>query len=97
MTMKTTVDPSRLRYLCYRCYRCGRLLTKGEILGKWAKAEQDPTVVHSALCRCGSRHISPTNPSLWEELTKPRVWRLWWDYVLVPWLRTGKKAEAACR
>lgn len=77
----------RLRFLCYRCYRCGRLMTKYEILDKWEAAEKDISVVRSALCRCGSRHITPANPTLSEELTNPRIWALWYKDVFLPWLR----------
>lgn len=77
----------RLRFLCYRCYRCGRLLTKYEILDKWEAAEKDVSVVHSSICKCGSRHITPANPTLLEELTLPRVWKLWFYDVFRPWLR----------
>ena len=75
----------RLKYLCYRCYRCGRLLTKLEIIDKWHENEKDVSVVRSALCSCGSRHITPTNPKWWEELLLPRVWWLWALEVFMPW------------
>ena len=77
----------RLRYLCYRCYRCGRLLTKFQILDKWEEAEKDVSVTRSALCACGSRHINPSNPTLFEELTNFRIWILWFYEVFLPWLR----------
>jgi hypothetical protein len=77
----------RLRYLCYRCYRCGALLTKYQILDRWEAAEKDIGVVHSALCKCGCRHITPSNPTLFEELTSPSIWKLWLYDVFIPWLR----------
>ena len=79
-------DEDRLRYLCYRCYKCGRLLTRLEILKKWREAEkyvgEAGEAIRASLCPCGSRHISPTNPTLREELFLPRVWKLWWKEVL---------------
>jgi len=80
-------DSDRLRFLCYRCHRCGRLLTKLQILDKWHEAEKDVTKTNMGLCACGSRHINPSNPTLWEELTHPSVWRLWYYEVLLPWLK----------
>ncbi len=76
----------RLHFPCYRCHRCHRLITKLEILDRWHEAEKDTSVVHHAICPCGSRHLSPTNPKWWEELLYPRVWRLWYYEVLLPWL-----------
>lgn len=76
---------NRLSYLVYRCYRCGRLLTNLEILKKWEKAEDNGGTV-LGLCPCGSRHITPTNAKWWEELLLPRVWRVWWVFVVRPWL-----------
>lgn len=75
------MSDERLRYLAYRCYVCGRLLTRYEIYDRWDRGESDN------LCPCGSNKISPTNPKLWEELFLPRVWRLWWFGVVIPWLR----------
>ncbi len=77
----------RLTYLCYRCHRCGRVLTKIQILKRWVEAEKDISVTQSAVCACGSRHINPSNPTLFEELTSPSIWVLWWHEVLLPWLR----------
>ena len=83
----------RLRYLCYRCHRCARLLTKLEILDKWTKYEAENEAnsglgkVKKALCSCGSQHIVPTNAKLWEELLLPRVWKLWWYEVFLPWVK----------
>ena len=76
----------RLRFPCYRCYRCGRLLTKLDILAKWAEAEKDISKSKPAICRCGSRHVTGANPTLQEELTTPRIWKLWWYEVFLPWL-----------
>jgi len=77
----------RLRYLAYRCHRCGRILTKLEILDRWHEAEKDVSVTKSAVCPCGARHLSPSNVKLWEELFLPRVWKLWWYEVFLPWVR----------
>lgn len=76
----------RLSYLCYRCHRCGRLLTKLEIIDKWEEAEKDISVPHLGLCVCGSRHISPSNP-LWYEEFSPRVLKLWFYEIVLPWLK----------
>lgn len=76
----TQADLDRVRHLCYRCYRCGRLLTKIEIARTWRTNEMQ-SVRTIPLCPCGSRHIVPTNPTLWEELTTPRIWVLWWRCV----------------
>lgn len=84
--MEKLKPSERLRYLCYRCYRCGRLLTRLEIVAKWEEAEKDTSTVQSAVCSCGSRHITPGNPKLWEELFLPRVWKLWYYEVFLPWL-----------
>ena len=68
-------------YLCYRCLACHRLITRYDILRAWEEAKS------AALCPCGGGKISPSNPTLWEEITLPRVWRLWWGEVFLPWLR----------
>ena len=77
---------SRLKFPCYRCYYCGRLMTRLQIVAKWEEAEKDLANSRAALCWCGSRHIVPTNPTLWEELTTPAVWKLWW-VEFAPWVR----------
>jgi hypothetical protein len=71
----------RLRHLVYRCEKCKRVLTKLEILARWEAAEKNKTPLHGA-CPCGGGRLSPTNLSIWEELTMPRVWVLWWKEVL---------------
>jgi hypothetical protein len=83
--------PDRINYLVMRCYRCGRLITKLEILRVWDKAEKSGGV-HPSLCPCGSRHVSPTNPKLWEELFLPRVWKLGFYEVFLPWLRSRRRS-----
>lgn len=82
-------DSQRLNYLCYRCDKCGRLLTKIEIVEKWKKWEREGTE-SKGLCECGSGRITPGNPTLWEELTKPAVWRLWLEEVVAPRLGLRK-------
>jgi hypothetical protein len=78
---------SRVRHLAYRCYRCGRPITCLEIVAAWEKAEKHPESPSMNLCACGSRHITPTNFTLLEELTTPRIWKLWFHRVLIPWLK----------
>ena len=79
----------RLRYFCYRCYRCGRLLTRLEIVAKWVETEKnvDLSKPHAVICPCGSRHLTPTNPYWYEELFFPRVWKLWFLEIFLPWLK----------
>ncbi len=80
----------RLRFLVYRCYKCSRIHTKYDILKVWAKAEtllKETGEALTALCPCGSRMIQPTNTTLWEELTTPKLWVVIYRDVLVPWLR----------
>jgi hypothetical protein len=77
---------SNLKYLLYRCYKCGRVITKLDIQAIWSippppKGCND----HVPLCPCGSRHVSPSNAKLWEELILPRIWKLWWYEVVLPW------------
>jgi hypothetical protein len=80
-------ESARLPYLCYRCYRCGRLLTRRSILARWEAAEKSGGNSSAAICACGSRHISPSNPTLSEELRMPSIWVLWLTDVVWPWLR----------
>lgn len=82
--MKASSD--RLAYPCYRCYYCGQLLTRIQIVQRWEAAE-DSGQSAVALCKCGSRHIVPTNPTLREEMTTPAIWKLWWVEVAKPALR----------
>jgi len=78
-----------IRYLCYRCYICGRLITKLDLVRVWTAAEK-AGVDQKSVCPCGSGKLSPTNPKLWEELLLPRVWRLWLQEVVWPWVK-GKR------
>ena len=80
------VSSDRLKFPCYRCYRCHRVITKLQIVARWEEAEKDLTSTHLTICPCGSRHINPTNPSLFEELTTPAIWKLWYYEVFLPWL-----------
>lgn len=72
----------RLSHLAYRCTKCRRLLTKLEIISTWEKAEREG--VSRGLCPCGGSRISPSNPTLSEELLLPRVWKLWFYEILLP-------------
>jgi len=81
---------SRLTYLAYRCEKCGRLLTKLEMIEGWERAERDGISL-KGVCSCGSGRVSPTNPKLWEEICLPRVWRLWWKEVALPWVRSFRR------
>lgn len=56
-------------YYCYRCFDCARLITKIEVIEARGRGDL-------ALCRCGSRKVKPTNPTVWEELFLPRCWKL---------------------
>ena len=77
-----------LRYLIYRCQSCHRTLTKYQLDKVWGKAESVGNDTAKALCPCGGGRVSPTNPSLWEELTSPSIWKVWWlDVVMPRWRR----------
>jgi DNA-directed RNA polymerase subunit RPC12/RpoP len=78
---------TRLPHLAYRCLACTRLLTRLEILAEWDRLERTQEQSRG-ICPCGSNRISPTNVSLWEELTIPRVWKLWWSEIVLPWWRS---------
>jgi hypothetical protein len=80
------VVTQRLRHFCYRCYVCGRLLTRREISARWVKSEKNG-LVDASICPCGSKRLTPSNPTLIEELTLPRVWSLWATEVVWPWLK----------
>jgi hypothetical protein len=80
-------DSGRLSYLVYRCEKCHRPLTCYEIEARWEKQEKGQSM-SSGICPCGSGRICPTNLTLWEELTLPRVWRLWWGKVVKPWFQS---------
>ena len=84
------MEVSRLKYLCYRCYVCGRLLTRREIQARWEASEKGG-LQDASICPCGSKRLVPTNPTLREELTLPRVWVLWATDVVWPWVK-GKFA-----
>lgn len=73
----------RLTYLVYRCNACKRILTSHEIERTWEKAEKSGGKIYG-VCPCGSAKISPTNPSLFEELFIPRIWEVWFRSVLLP-------------
>ena len=82
-------EGSRTRYLFYRCER-GHGVTALQLEAAWVKAEkfnaEYPMDVahHAEICFCGSRKISPSNPSIWEELTSPAIWKLWFLRVFLP-------------
>ena len=73
----------RLSHLAYRCVACHRVLTCLEIVATWERYEASGET-SKGLCVCGGSKISPTNPTLWEELTTPRIWKLWWVKVVRP-------------
>lgn len=79
------MQTNRLQYLVYRCTACRRLLTRLDILDNWEASER--TGVHLGVCVCGGGRISPSNVTLWEELTTPRIWKLWWKEVVLPRFR----------
>jgi len=83
-------DYDRVRNFAYRCYKCGRLITSLEVLAAWRTSEGKDGLTHDPLCPCGSRHITPTNVTLWEELTLPRVWKLWYYRIFKPWLEAKR-------
>lgn len=80
---------NRLRYLLYRCHSCGRLITSLQIEQGWIKAEKfnegKPVTEqkHGDMCSCGSRHVKPSNATIWEELTSPAIWWLWYKKVFL--------------
>lgn len=80
---------ARTRYLFYRCNN-GHPITALQLEEAWAKAEkhnaENTSQHHAEVCPCGSRKISPGNPTLLEEWTRPSIWRLWFHRVFVPWL-----------
>ncbi len=86
-------EGARLRYLLYRCEKCNRILTALQIEARWAKGEKRnegrPTEnqVHPQCCPCGSRHMSPTNATWFEEMTSPAILRVWLLRVVLPWVR----------
>ena len=79
-------DNREVKYLLFRCYKCGRLITKYQMLDIWQEAELADADV-KGLCPCGSGRISPGNATVWEELTRPDVWLVWWLDVALPWLK----------
>ena len=81
------MDTSRLPYLLYRCITCRRLLTKLEIIGEWERLERTKEQT-KGICPCGGSRISPANATVWEELITPRIWKLWWSEVVLPWWRS---------
>jgi len=82
------MDSSRLTYLLYRCAGCKRLLTRLEIVAEWERLERTKEPA-KGICPCGGSRISPANATLLEELTTPRLWKLWWSEIAKPALRTS--------
>lgn len=83
--MQSTGTITGTKHLVYRCFKCGRVLTCIDINKAWDAS--DGHLAHMPLCVCGSRHVSPTNAKLWEELLLPRIWKLWWVKIVTPWLK----------
>lgn len=77
------IEVSELRYLVYRCSGCRRVLTSLEMQDKWGKSQADGHNDNS-LCPCGANKVAPSNPTLFEELTLPRIWKLWFKKVFLP-------------
>jgi hypothetical protein len=71
----------RFSYLIYRCTQCKRILTKYQIQSRWEQAERTGEPIRG-ICACGSSRVSPTNATVWEELTNPHIWKVWWRDVL---------------
>lgn len=84
---------SRLRYPCYRCYSCGKLITSLQIEKIWKKAETAGSASFG-LCSCGSRKVTPTNPTLREEFTFPVI-KLWFVGYVLPWLKRKLGLDAS--
>jgi hypothetical protein len=74
----------RLSHLLFRCHQCGRLITKYQIIAIWEYLEANPAEKSKGLCSCGSGKISPANATVWEELTTPAIWYLWWRDIVAP-------------
>jgi hypothetical protein len=86
---ETSVAKERdLKFLLYRCQGCRRVLTKYQLAKFWDKAELAAAGATKNLCKCGGGRVSPTNASLWEELTSPAIWKVWWLDVVLPWWRS---------
>jgi len=84
------MEHSTVRYYVYRCHRCHRILTRLQVYDAWDKAaelDKQDGGTHAGICVCGSRHINPTNLSVWEEITSFQVWKLWWVEIARPWLK----------
>jgi len=77
------IEVSELRYLVYRCSGCRRVLTSLEMQERWSKSQTEGFKDNS-ICPCGSTKLIPSNPSLLEELTLPRIWKLWFKKVFLP-------------
>ncbi len=75
-----------LHHLIYRCTSCKRILTKYQLIKAWDAAEAAGDEQKGA-CVCGGARISPTNVTLFEELTRPSIWKVWWLDVVLPRLR----------
>ena len=84
------MQTNRLQYFVYRCTLCRRPLTRLQIISKWESWERDGTESRG-ICPCGSGKVSPSNPTLWEEITTPSIWVLWWKEVALPWLSGNRR------
>ena len=73
-------------YLLYRCQGCRRIITKLQLISRWSAWEK-AGIDSKGVCKCGSGRLSPTNASVWEELTSPAIWKLWLLEVVLPKLR----------
>jgi hypothetical protein len=71
----------RLRFYAFRCNSCKRVITKRQILAKWQKYDKSRIPI-SGLCKCGGIHIRPTNLTIWEEITNPHVWAMFFTEIL---------------
>lgn len=77
-----------MKYLLYRCQSCKAPITALQLDDRWSAAEA-LGVDHASIgaCVCGGNRLAPTNVTLFEELTRPSLWRLWWVMVVVPWVK----------
>jgi len=76
-------DDREMKYWLYRCYGCRRIITKLQLQERWQAAEKSG-VDTKGICICGGGKLSPTNASVFEELTTPAIWKLWWVGVVLP-------------
>ena len=78
-----------MKYWLYRCLACRRILTKYQLAAVWERAEKSG-VDTKGVCVCGGGRVGPTNATIFEEVTNPHIWKLWWLDVFLPWVeRTG--------